>query len=464
MSTPFEFQQIDVRQLSKWGGRGVIAHEMGLGKTFSALLYANQNPEARPVVVVCPMSVKYAWQREAETHFGMRAEVLEGTRPPSKLPRSSLYIVNYDILGQRHAERSGPGWVSILKEQANPQIVVADEAQMCGSVTSKRTKWTRELCKGVPHTIALSGTPLTNRPVELWPILNIIRPTLFPNRWAFIRRYCNPKRTPWGWDFSGSSNLEELNKILTDPEHGCLLRRKKCDVLQDLPAKTRTIVPLPLSRPSEYALAVKDFRSWLKIHAPGKSESALRAQALTRIGYLKRLCAELKLKAAFDWLDDYLASGDGKIIVFGVHQKVLLPTLERYGKGAVLLDGSVTGRARQEAVDRFNRDPECRVLVGNIRAAGTGWSARNCSVTAFLELDWTPGSHAQAEDRTHGIARGREGYVSQSIYLLARGTIEEKLAELLRKKQEVLNAVLDAGQGDDLDLVSELLSYLEESE
>lgn len=460
MSTPFEFQELDIRQLHRWGGRGLLSWEQGLGKTFGAMYFAYRNPAARPAVIVCPMSVKYNWAREGLEHFGYRVEVLEGTNPGAFDSRAPFYCVNYDILGKRHSEKSGPGWIETLRK-LDPRLVVVDECQYVANVSSRRTRWLRELCKNVPHVVALSGTPLTNRPAELWPILNIVRPGLFPSRWGFLRRYCSPKRTPWGWDVSGSSNLEELNKILTDPEHGCLLRRRKCDVLKDLPAKTRTLVPLPLSRPKEYALAVKDFRSWLTIYAPGKSESALRAQALTRIGYLKRLCAELKLQAAFAWLDDYLSSGDGKIIVFGVHSKVLLPTLERYGNAAVLVDGSVTGRARQEAVDRFNRDPSCRMLVGNIRAAGTGWSARDCSVTAFLELDWTPGAHAQAEDRTHGIARGREGYASQSIYLLARGTVEEKLAELLRRKQEVLNAVLDAGDGDDLDLVSELLSYLD---
>lgn len=462
MTTPYTFQMLDVRQAHKWAGRALLAHEQGLGKTFSSFLYAFRHPEERPIVVVCPATVKYNWAREGMNHFGFQSVILEGTRPIRDLPKAPVYIINYDILGRRHAEKGGPGWLKKLRS-LEPRLLVLDECQYLGSRTSLRTRCCKALSKDIPHILALSGTPLTNRPAELWPTLNILRPEKFPNFYSFGHHYCGAKKDDFGhWDFSGASNLKELHSILTDSKDGVMLRRRKVDVLQDLPEKTRSVIPVPLSDPGEYRSAIRDFKGWLIRNKPGKAEAAWRSVALTRLGYLKRLAAELKLPSVIGWIDDYLKGSDGKLIVFGIHHRILLPLVERYEKLCTLIDGSVTGKKRLEAEDRFNTDPRCRLMIGNIQAAGTGWSARDCSTTLFAELDWKPGSHAQASDRTHGIARGREGYVSHSIYLVARDTIEESLCDKIYRKQQTLNAVLDGGEGDDFNLKEELLQELEE--
>src|SRR2546430_6451255 len=98
MTTPFPFQDQDVNTAITWGGRALLAHEQGTGKSFSALLFLNRVKDSLPAIVVCPMSVKWAWQREAKTHFKLHAEVLEGTKPPERMSNSKLFILNYDIL------------------------------------------------------------------------------------------------------------------------------------------------------------------------------------------------------------------------------------------------------------------------------------------------------------------------------------------------------------------------------
>lgn len=148
-------------------------------------------------------------------------------------------------------------------------------------------------------------------------------------------------------------------------------------------------------------------------------------------------------------------------MTFAVHRKIISELHARYKGQSVVVDGSVTGRKRQLAMDQFLKDRKTRLFFGNIKAAGTGWSAKGVSTTAFVELPWSSGDVLQAEDRIHGINRGKEGCGANIYYLLAKGTIEEKLAELLNKKQKILARTLDNGKGEDeFDLFEELTKQL----
>ena len=424
---------------------------MGLGKSLTSLLYAvKHRPKARPIVVVCPASLKWNWELESSKHFNMRSEILEGTKPSRGkliLP-PPLIIINYDIL---------PFWLNYLKK-IKPQIVIIDESQLIGSRKTRRTRATKMLCKKVPHVIALSGTPLVNRPAELFPTLNIIRPDSFKAFFPFAMKFTNPKRTFWGWDFSGASNLPELHKTLLK---NCMSRVRKIDVLDQLPAKQRTVVPLEIRRREDYELAVDDFLIWLSREAPGKVRSAARAQRLVQIGYLKRFAARLKLRSVYEWLDRFLDGTDEKIILFCIHKKIMHRLKERYDNISVLVDGSVTGRKRQDSITKFLTNRRCRILIGQITAAGVGWSAKGVSNVAFVEIPWTPGAVVQAEDRVHGIKRGQKGVHASIWFLIARDTIESKLLQIIQKKQRVVSATLDGKRlPEDLNVYDELCRLL----
>ncbi len=413
-----------------------------------ALLYAHNHPEARPAVIVCPAGLKYNWEREAKKHFNMPVQILETTYPPTgkeyfRISGSKVYIVNYDILIKRQTKKKngGEGWLRWLKE-LNPQLVIFDEAHYCSGRTSKRTRAVRELCAGAPHVLALTGTPITSRPAELWPIVNIVRPDLYPAFWPFARSFCNPKRTPWGWDFGGACRLRQLNRELRE---GLMIRRRKVDVFDQLPPKRRAVVPVQITDRAQYQRAVADFLGWLKQRDPAKVFRAARAEALVRVGYVKRLAAELKLNSVRDWIDTFLQGSDEKLIVFGIHKKVLHGLHAHYRKNSVIVDGGVTGRSRQQAVDQFIGTKDTRLLFGNIRAAGAGWSAPGVTNTATIEFEWAAGLHNQAEGRCHGIGRGSETIPSTNYYLVARGTIEEKICKILQRRQSNLDAALDGG-------------------
>lgn len=451
---PYSFQLRGVRKMERWGGRALLAFEQGLGKSPTAAFLAARHPDWRPVVVVCPAHLKHQWQRELRLHFGFRSDVLEGqTVDPPRLSRHSPFqVINYDVL---------PYWVEYLKS-LRPTYVIGDEVQTVCNRTAKRTKAFKELCRGVPHVAALSGTPILNRPAELFPILNILQPKEFPAFHPFAQRYCNPKRIflgrarggAFGWDYRGASNLEELHQRLLDT---CLIRIRKEDVLKDLPPKRKILVPVDLEDDDEYRTAEDDYLRWVATTNPARLKKAQKAKQISQMGSLRQLVGVKKLKAELAWVDDFLAGGPAKLCIFAWHTEVIARVHQRYERSSVVVDGSVKGAHRQAAVDRFLRDPKTRLFVGNIKAAGTGWSAKGVSDFAFFEYPWQPADFAQCMDRGHGIGRGVDGVPTTGWCLLARGSVEEHLLSVLKRKQKILSRVLDGGAGgDDFDVYQEI--------
>lgn len=444
----YQFQKDDVRQIEAWNGRALVANDMGLGKSLTALTYFRRNPQTHPAVVVTFASLKFNWEREAKVHIGVPAEVLEGTKPP-RLKRlvnpPQLVIVNYDIV---HA------WIKYLK-RLKPGLIIIDEGQAIKDPRARRTRMVKELCREVPHVVVLSGTPLLSRPMELFTVLNLLRPDLYPARQAFGMAHCGPRLTPWGFKFDGATRIPQLNRRL---RRYLMIRRRKIDVLDDLPDKIRQVVPLAIQDRKTYLEAQHNFVRWLRdTQGDAKARRAARAHRLVQMGYLKRLAATSKMQAVFEWLDLALAASSEKRVVFAVHKTILGQLQSRYAKHCVVVDGSVTGRARQRAFDQFLRTKKTRLLIGQVDAAGAGWSAKGVPWVDIVEFGWTPGGMTQAEDRAWGIGRGIDGVPTTVSYLVAHGTIEEKLLKILQSKQRVLSQTLDGDARGDVLNVHDLL-------
>lgn len=447
MTKLFKYQRDDLATMAALEGRVLLANEPGLGKSLTALSYVNDH-RLWPAVIVCPASLKYNWELEVQKHLGRASTVLEGRKPDRALVAAEKrhLIVNYDVLD---------AWLDLLLER-RPACVVLDEAHYCKSRSARRTKAARILARSAGHVLALSGTPMVNRPADLWPVLNILRPDLWPSWWAYAQGHCAPKRTRFGWDFSGASNLGKLHRDL----QAVMIRRRKEDVLADLPPKVRGTVPLPLSDVRQYRRAQDDFLGWLRRERPERVAGAERSEGLSKAGYLLQLAARLKRDAVLEWCDDFLEQTGRKLITFGVHVEEVGAVRAHYGDRAVLVNGSVTGRARQEAFDAFNNDPKVRVFVGNIAAAGQGWSCTSASDVAFFEMSWVPGHHTQAEDRCHGVSRGVVGCSVGITYLVGHDTIDEKLCRIVQSKQHDLSLAIDGGLGDPLDVYNLLAEEL----
>ena len=448
----FPFQKAGVAFIEAKQGRVLIGDEMGLGKTAQALAWLQFHPTYRPTVVVCPASVKLNWAREAKMWMEDVNPILLYGRDP-KLPlesreRKSLLIINYDILTYWEEE--------LIK--LNPQVVIFDEVHYTKNKSSKRTKSSKKLAKKAKYVIALSGTPIINRPVEFFNCLNFLRPDLWPSFWNFVQTYCGAIHNGYGWDFTGATNTEELHEKLTKT---IMIRRTKKEVLKDLPSKVRAVIPVEIDNRLDYSRAETEFEEWVVENFGEKKLSTMAtAPALTKIEALKQLAVQGKMKSVIEWIHDFLDSGK-KLVVFATHYFTIDTLMDEFYPIAVKLDGRDSQQKKQEAIDTFQSDPDIRLFIGNIKAAGVGITLTAASDVAFVELGWTPGEHDQAEDRVHRI--GQEDSVV-AWYLIANGTIEEKVAELIDQKREILDQVLDGKMTDESSLLVELLnSFLQKS-
>lgn len=448
----FPFQKQGVAFIEAKEGRALIGDSMGLGKSIQALAWLALHPEKRPVIILCPASLKLNWDKEIQMTFPdkQNVQILEGTTP-YKIT-AEIIIINYDILN---------AWVETL-QNTNPKVIILDEASYIKSSSAQRTKAAKKLAKNIPHVIALTGTPVVNRPIEVFNIAQIINKNLFPSFWEYVHRYCGAKHNDYGWDFSGATNKKELHQKLVE---SIMIRRKKEDVLKDLPDKVYSYVPMEITNKPEYQKAERDFISYLKLKKGDEAaRKASNAEHLVRIEALKQLAIKGKMKQAIEWIQNFIGSddGDSKLVVFTTHKDTINQLMEEFKDIAVKVDGSVNVEDRNKAVEKFQNDQRIKLFVGNIQAAGVGLTLTAASSVAFIELDWVVGNHLQAEDRCHRI--GQKNTVNV-YYLLARGTIEEEIAQLLDEKRSVLDAVLDGKETEESSLLTELIKkYQEEGE
>jgi len=448
----YDFQKEDEARMEAMGLRGMLGHEQGLGKTCLALKLLANHPELRPAIIVAPASLKLGWEDMARRLFGMKMDVLSGKGPKGKgtpwFIAPQIVCINYDVL---------EAWLPWLLD-IKAKIVIADEVQAVRNYTSKRAKALKTLVKGVPHLIAASGTPMANRPIEFWSILNMLAPKEFPNYQAFGMRYGRGRRTPWGWNFNGASNLKELHKR-TAP---LVIRRLKADVLKDLPPKTRSMVPLEFigKAKKEYDSAKNDLIAWLKTnYGPGVANKASKVEAIAKVAYLRRLVAELKMPQTIEWINDFLETGE-KLIAFTVHKATAATLTAEFKDRCVTVTGATPSKDRFALFKKFNEDPKCELLIGNWQAAGAGWSANACSNVAAVEYPWAPGDILQGEARCHGIGRGQVGLPTNAHWLAAQGTIEIEMCEMLAEKAKNLDAVMDGRTVDRLDVFDDVANSL----
>ena len=418
--------------------RAFLADEQGLGKTVQALA-ALEADEAFPAVVVCPASLKLTWEREAAKWLPHRSRVVVTGRS-AVAPRADLVIVNYEIVADHRDSLT----------RARPQAVVLDESHYCKNPRAKRTQAVRRLVAALPQgslRLALSGTPVTNGPQEIVPQLRILgRLEEFGSGAQLKRR------------FKGNGAEERLHWHL---RRRCFVRRLKRDVLPQLPDKRRVVIPVALNNEQEYRLAEKDVIAWLREQPLDLSEldakiaRVLRAERLAQINTLKQLAAKGKLAAAVAWIHDFLES-DEPLVVFAHHQEVQDAVLAHF-PGAGHLLGRDSAKRRDEEVRRFQDGTGPKLLVCSTAVAGHGITLTRASNVCFLELGWTPAQHDQAEDRCHRI--GQHDAVT-AWYLLAAGTIDETIAELLTAKRGVVGAVTDGARDIGGSLVDEVVKAL----
>jgi len=436
------FQRAGVERLTKRRAN-LLADDMGLGKTAQAVAYANMiHPSF--VLVICPASLKINWLREWRrwTTLSHEAKIASSTN----FPNSPVVIINYDIVARNIEEITSRPW----------DLLILDECHMLKNLKAQRTKaiFGHRGKRGIwaPYKLALTGTPIVNRPIELFSTLRYLDPLGWPSQFDYARRYCAAKRTRFGWDMSGSSRMDELQNRLRST---VMTRRTKDEVLPQLPDKVRQVLEFDADRGVKTAL--KKEQDWLSAaltQLGAKDPENLTAEeyrevvqlmkgglrvAFEEMATVRREMAESKIPMIIEHLHDVL-DADKKVVVFCHHIEVAKQLSEEFGKVAVTLTGSTLPPARQRAVDSFQNDPKVRLFIGNIRAAGVGLTLTAASHVVFAEMDWTPGNMTQAEDRCHRIGQ-KDSVLIQ--YLVLTGSLDAAMAKTLVSKSRVIERAVD---------------------
>jgi SNF2 family DNA or RNA helicase len=374
-------------------GRAILGDDMGLGKTRQAIIALKESAPDGIFLVICPASLKLNWAREIRVvDPDARIEVL-GV-PGHEHPQPQWVVVNYDLLA-RHGERlRAVPWTGVALDEAhfikNASQRTSQALKLLGVSDDRRAGVT-----GPRLVFLLTGTPMPNRPRDLFNLLRAVGHPAARSFLSFARQYCGAYRNEYGWVTDGASNLAELNLLLKE----VMLRRKKDEVL-DLPPKIRTWVPVQVEGAATWN-ANDDFIQW---YAAADASRPNDTEFLARITRLRVALHKAKHAACAERIKDVVASGH-KVIVFTSFTDGVTRHKKALGDRAVTITGSDNASQRMAAMDRFQQDPGVTVALCNLVAGGVGLNLTAATHVIFQDLDWVPANHLQAEDRCYRIGQ-----------------------------------------------------------
>ncbi len=428
--------------------RALLADDMGLGKTRQSVIAMIEAEREGPYLVICPASIKRNWAREIEIVLPDAESVIVGPAPLPPTTHQGWIIVNYEILGKNLERLLAFDWKG----------VVFDEAHYLKNYQSQRSQNASKLVKEIkrdPIVHALTGTPMTSRPRDLFPLLQILGHPLGKSFLSFAKRYCDAYQGDFGLVADGASNIEELTVQL----HGVMLRRTKDEVL-DLPPKMRTWLDVELH---PYAIQhfnrlVQEFIS--KFDAPESIDGARESVGLSserrdeldnaidttdlgtgmgRITQVRRAIAFVKCRHTIKFVENALEQGE-KVIIFTSFLNTMQRFQRHFKDRAVYVSGEVPVHERQNRVDRFQNDDDIKLFIANMHIAGVGINLTAARQIVFNDLDWVPANHWQAEDRAYRI--GQTGTVNVT-YMIATGTVDSFVKTVLETKAALLDSIVE---------------------
>jgi SWI/SNF-related matrix-associated actin-dependent regulator 1 of chromatin subfamily A len=387
--------------------RSYLALDPGLGKTIIAALIA-RNLAHLDVWYVCPpflVENTYSEMLKWNEEYFHRLTVIPDNRLDKFKPKSK-----------------------------DPVLLIVDEAHRFKNETAKRTKSLFNiLFPCASRCVFMSGTPMPNRPIELFPVLSVAAPETidFKNRFQYGLRYCAGFQNQWGWDFTGASNVSELSLKV---KSNFMLRMRKRDVLEELPDKMEEMIILSDEMPK--AVGALD-KSILKEYSPEDLMKHTLDSPHTAT-YRKEL-GKAKCKFAIEFLKDILENSNEALLVFAIHRDVIAKlswALSEYNP--VVITGETPTHKRNDLVKGFQMEGGSKLFIGNIQAAGVGFTLTRSARVVFVEFDWVPGNNEQASDRAHRIGQNRDVLVS---YLVFKNSIDRTVLETILRKRKSINLV-----------------------
>ena len=413
----YNYQAAGVEFLYHTKGRALIADQPGLGKTVQAIAYAKMLN--LKTLVVAPLSVVINWKKEVKKFTGMNSTVWTSKDVDGDL-EAQFHIINYDAVRKVH---------DVLRKM-DFDMLVCDEATFLKNRNTLRFKTIlgsykeRKLYPGIKtdKVVFLTGTPVMSRPIEAFTLLHILDKNRFSNFYHFTQRY-------GGWKGVPVRNLKELHERTKD----LTIRRKKSDVLQELPDKQRNdlYIEMTTEERKEYLNMLDDlFKEWKFSGKP-------------TVGTMPKIQSYLidrKIPRLNEIIEEYL-DNDRPLLIFCCFIEPLKRLAEQYGHDAAILHGSMSKEERQESIDRLVSE-EAKIGLFSLKAAGMGIDGLQhvIDTVIFLDRDWVPANHEQAEDRVHRI--GQDAKV-QIYYMTVEDSIDEYMSELINDKMKIASEIVD---------------------
>jgi len=438
--------------------RLIIGDEPGLGKTVQSIA-TTIGAGSKCILVICPATLRENWKREWKLWTGKEAIILTDRTKKTwhqfyKVGMCNVFICNYESLKKFFVTQ-------VDKPEGKPlrlnhihfsefinlfDTVIIDESHRCKDGKTQQSKFVMGITKGKRIVLALTGTPVVNKPIDLIAQLHIIgKLDVFGGYKGFIDRYCN--------GYNQASNLQELNYLM---HKHCFYRREKKEVLKELPDKMRNIVRVDINNRNEYLKAEQNLIVYLRENLK-KSEceisKSLRAETMVLIGILKKISARGKVEEVLEHIQEVVEAGE-KIVVFAWH-KEMVAELKKNIPDAVTIVGDDSMDERQRSVDNFQNNPNTHVIICNIKSGGVGITLTASSRVIFLELPWHPADCEQCEDRCHRI--GQKNSV-QITYFLGHNTIDEYIYNIIDKKRQIVNQVTGAETVIETNVVDEFIN------
>lgn len=460
--TPFPFQKSGVCYgVQIANGRVIVADDMGLGKTIQAILIASYFRDNWPLAIIAPASLLFSWKKEfLRTLDFLDYDDIKVCESGADDPCGLITICSYNYMSDN---------LDKLKEYTNVRgMSIFDEAHALKNIESKRGMSGVELAHHTSKVIMVTGTPMLNRPIEMFPLLHAVNPIVFDSKRQFAIDYCEGHMQTFGptkriFYESGARNLDKLQMLARSKY---MYRRRKTQVLTQLPKKSR--FPLTL-KPSRYDANIDTFAETVRgLAIPilatnqfdiNKSLPILRKKFSTKqniqVFEEYRRSGLLKLNSCIDYVRDCLESSpDEPVLIFAHHNDVLNGMedliLKEYGEGSYIrIDGKMHNkRKRFELAERFQSDKSIKVALLSIGAAATGLTFTRAKKTIMLEMPWSPRIALQAEDRIFRIGQGSDVCI---VYLLGWNGFDDLLWSMLVGKNEASNEALDGEDGDIFD-------------
>lgn len=389
--------------------RAILADQPRVGKTLPAAAAALQH---LPAIVVCPAIAKTVWEAAFnKLDPSVPVKVITGKKQAAEIICSGVTIVNYDIL-------------SSVTAFTGIKTVVFDECHRLKNNKAIRTKAAMLMMKKIDRVYALSGTPIPNRPIELWPILHGLG--IYRGGWFdFAARYAKMWSAPWGMDVSGASNIPEL-KALMRP---FVLRRKKEDIFMDYQQPQVSLVT--------FDLPVDKREQSFDADALVANPNAL--MAFEGLAEIMREAGMRKIKAASEFISDLLQSGE-PVVVFAHHKDVVHGLVkELKDHKPVVVVGDTPAAKRTENIAAFQAGTT-KVIVGNIAAMSEGVDLSAADTIVFVECTWSTSALEQASSRVENI--NKRG-IKPVIYLLTiRASLDHNVLAKVLKKQNIVNQII----------------------